>query len=391
VSARTNAAAASTQGRDALGWTRTFATAAVWLSLGAGTVPGVRAHPQAPAADAPAQTAPEKTPKAVQKADKQAKKADKKKDDNQPIAAADLHNPVLWQDPGDIAAKDMLHGLGGEEHQPKAPFTFQSEDHNGTNPKFDARDADDKKWRVKLGVEARPEVVTSRLLWAVGYFTEDDYVLPQATVPGLKLDRGMNLVSPGGMVTDARFSRRPSGQDKIAIWRWKDNPFTGKREFNGLRVMMAVVNNWDLKDVNNAVYSDSKGDRQLFLASDIGATFGANGEHKNHRDDKSNAAAYAKSLFITKREKTTITFCTPHQPYGFAMHTYLFGEYFRRLGLRWIGHDIPRDDARWIGEELGKLSHQQLVDAFKAADYSPEDTDIFVRTLEHRIAELKAL
>ena len=51
------------------------------------------------------------------------------------------------------------------------------------------------------------------------------------------------------------FERKPDGEEKVGIWRWKDNPFTGRREFNGLRVMMAVMNNWDLKDVNNAVYS----------------------------------------------------------------------------------------------------------------------------------------
>ncbi len=34
----------------------------------------------------------------------------------------------------------------------------------------------------------------------------------------------------------------------------RDDPFEDTREWNGLRVMMALMNNWDLKDENNAIY-----------------------------------------------------------------------------------------------------------------------------------------
>ena len=42
-------------------------------------------------------------------------------------------------------------------------------------------------------------------------------------------------------------------EKKSGTWSWHHNPFVGTREFNGLRVMMALLNNWDLKDENNAV------------------------------------------------------------------------------------------------------------------------------------------
>ena len=51
---------------------------------------------------------------------------------------------------------------------------------------------------------------------------------------------------------NARLKRYLEGEEKNGTWKWKDNPFTGTREFNGLRVMMALINNWDLKDVNNS-------------------------------------------------------------------------------------------------------------------------------------------
>ena len=309
-----------------------------------------------------------------------------------PLAPADVKNPVLWEDPGNIAGKDLFYGRGGADHQPKPPFTFVEEDRNGTNPKFDARDSENKKWRVKLGVEARPEVTASRLLWAVGYFTDDDYVLPTATVAHLHLQRGRDLVQ-GETVTEARFDRKPKGEDKIADWRWKQNPFTGKREFNGLRVMMAVLNNWDLKDVNNAVYSDDKHDRQIFLVHDIGATFGSNTEHRTHDSDKGNLQSYETSKFVVKNEGGKVTFGTPAFPGKFLYDEgpVLVGEAFRRSALDWIGHDIPVADARWVGSLLGQLTHGQIEDAFRAGDFPTDQREAFVKVVEDRIAALKTL
>lgn len=311
---------------------------------------------------------------------------------NHPLSSKSAQNPVLWEDPGDIAAKDLYFGRGGEDHQPKPPFTFISEDHNGTNPKFDVRDGDAKKWRVKIGPEARPEVVASRLLWAVGYFANEDYNLPSATIASLHMKRGRDLIN-GDQVTDARFERKPGGEDKIGIWRWKENPFKGTKEFNGLRVMMAVMNNWDLKDVNNAVYSDEKHDRQIFLVSDIGATFASNDEHVHHDTDKGNIASFEHSKFITKKTEHHVSFGTPMLPTGLLLRKgpLLLGETVRREPLDWIGHDIPIDDARWIGSLLGKLSHKQLEDAFKAGNFPQDEVDAYVAIVESRIAELKAL
>jgi hypothetical protein len=66
-------------------------------------------------------------------------------------------------------------------------------------------------------------------------------------------------------------------------------------------------------------------------------------------------------------------------------------EFFMRLRLRWIGHQIPRDDARWMGHLLAQLSADQIRDAFKAAGYSPEDINGFTAALESRIAQLNQL
>jgi hypothetical protein len=305
-----------------------------------------------------------------------------------PVDAARLHNPALWHDPGKIAGLDLLNGEGGKDGRPAAPFKFESEDAGGTNPKFDVRDAHGTKWRVKLGDEARPEVTASRLLWAIGYFVDDDYLVESAKVQNLELTRGEDMVSDGNIV-DARFEKKPDGERKIGIWRWKDNPFIGTKEFNGLRVMMAVMNNWDLKDVNNAVYEDKDSGRDVFLTSDVGATFGTNGLSWSKGRSKGDVGTYARSKFITRKTASEVNFATPAAP--MVMEAANVKVYKMRRDLEWIGRKIPIADARWIGSLLKQLSHQQLIDAFRAGQFSPEDVEKYVRVVESRIEELAAL
>lgn len=311
-----------------------------------------------------------------------------KGDHDEPVDSARLHNPVLWHDPGTISELDLFYGQGGKNGEPEPPFKFEEEDLHGTNPKFDVRDAQGTKWRVKLGDEARPEVVASRLLWAVGYFVNDDYAVGSASVEGLKITRGATMASDGRIV-DARFEKKPDGQRKIGIWKWKENPFTNTKEFNGLRVMMAVMNNWDLKDVNNAVLEDENSGRDIFLVSDVGSSFATNGLSWSKGRSKGDVGTFEKSTFITRKTDSKVDFGTPAAPaFVDALNV---KQYTMRHDLEWIGHEIPIGDARWIGSLLKQLSHAQLIDAFRAGQFTPDETERYVRLMESRIRELAEL
>jgi hypothetical protein len=314
-----------------------------------------------------------------------------KKDNHKPIAPAEVHNAVVWTEPGDISRKNLFYGSGAEDGQPVAPFRFLDVDKHDSNPKFDVADAKGHTWRVKLGAEARPEIVCSRLLWAVGYFTEDDYVLEEATVPDLHLRHTAHSVRDSDVVLNARFARKPGGEKRIASWRWKRNAFTGTRELNGLRVMMALLNNWDLKDENNAVYRDKKSDQQIFLVSDTGASFGTTSVRIRNSSGKGNVRQYVRSKFITHETATTVSFATPAPATRMLLESggLLAPLYFRRQRYLWITRNIPRDDARWIGDLLGHLTHQQLVDAFRAGRFNDREIELYVDALERRIAELR--
>src|SRR6478672_1555727 len=82
---------------------------------------------------------------------------------------------VLWRNPVDIASRNLFYGPGGKEHQPSGTITFEKEDLSGNNPMFDVIDEKGFKWTVKMGSEARPETAATRLVWAVGYFANEDY------------------------------------------------------------------------------------------------------------------------------------------------------------------------------------------------------------------------
>jgi hypothetical protein len=317
------------------------------------------------------------------------------KESKKPTSKEEVTAPaVLWRNPTDITSRNLFYGPGGKEHEPHTHFTFIKEDLDGTNPKYVLRDEDGVKWKAKLGEEARPETVASRLVWAAGYFANEDYFVPEMRVEGVPahLHRGRKLIAMDGTMHNVRLKRYLKGEEKIDEWKWQDDPFVNTREYNGLRVLMALINNWDLKDENNAVYlekhSANGGPERVYMVSDLGASFGTTGANRP-KVAKGNLKSYSHSKFIEHARPETMDFKTPSRPALIALvkpH-----QFFMRLHLRWIGKNIPRTDARWIGQILGRLSDKQIRDAFRAADYSDEEIDGFTRVVEHRIAELNAL
>lgn len=288
---------------------------------------------------------------------------------------------VLWQNPADIASRNLYYGPGGKAHEPHGTFTFVKEDLDGTNPKFVVRDEDGTKWKVKLGNEARPETVASRITWAVGYYANEDYFVPCLHVEGMPahLHRGQKLVARDGSVSNVRLKRED--EKKVSTWAWRQGPFAGTRELNGLRVVMAVINNWDLKEENNAVYRN--GSEYIYAVSDLGASFGTDNRAWPKGRSKGDLESYEHSKFLGKVTDSQVSFRAPGRPtFVYAVNP---KEYMQRIHLEWIGKNIPRDDARWIGKLLARLSPNQLHDAFRAAGYSATEADAFTKVLERRI------
>src|SRR2546430_167072 len=205
-----------------------------------------------------------------------------------------------------VESLDLFDGPGGKAGRPdlRRLRLIKSEE-GGYSPKFRVRDASGREWVAKLGPEAQSETAAVRLVWAAGYVTEINYLAPCAHIPGAKVPKKVERGEGDGFA-NVRFEARPKGGKRVGPWKWKENPFVGMHQFQGLKVLMALLNNWDLKDSNNVMlYAPGRRSGELrYVISDLGATFGKEGSgpgflwritrSRNEPED------YAGSKFIDK-------------------------------------------------------------------------------------------
>src|ERR1043165_3655576 len=101
-------------------------------------------------------------------------------------------------------------------------ITFLKEEKGGYSKKFRVRDGSGREWVAKVGKEAQSETAAVRLVWAVGYMTEINYLVPRLTVEGK------------GTFENVRLEARPKNVKRLDEWSWDKNPFTGTKELQGL-------------------------------------------------------------------------------------------------------------------------------------------------------------
>ncbi|HWS89867.1 MAG TPA: hypothetical protein VN282_23065 [Pyrinomonadaceae bacterium] len=302
-------------------------------------------------------------------------KKDKKK--KEPPAGT----PVLWREPANVAALDLLAGPGGEEMRPQEPFAFVEEEKGGYSKKYRVRDAKGRVWVAKIGVEAQPETAVTRLVWAAGYIPEITYLAPCAKIEGAP-DPGKDFerCQDGGLA-NVRFEARPENTKRFGEWRWASNPFSGKRELQGLKIMMALVENWDLKDDNNRILAVSgpQGTELHYVVSDLGATIGKTGG--------------VGGLMARIRQIKG----TRNNPEDFAGDKFIEGVQGGRVRFSYEGknkeimQDVTVADAQWLAGILSRLSDRQLADAFRAANYNDEDVRLLASAVRGRINQLAAV
>ena len=272
--------------------------------------------------------------------------------------------PIMWQRPDDIASRDLFLGPGGEAMRPDLRrVTFIKEEKGGYSKKYRVRDASGREWVAKIGKEAQSETSAIRLLWGLGYFTEVNYLAPRVTIPGK------------GTFTNVRFEARPDRWKRGDEWKWKSNPFSRTPELQGLKIMMALINNWDLKDSNNVIIKPGDSNKLYYVISDLGATFGHASTTPllwRFTRSRNSPVNYAKSNFFEKVKGDRV-----------VLH---FGG--KNRGLM---KDLTVQDAQWIASLLSQLSDRQLRDAFRAANYTPSQINLLASEVRERANELLSL
>jgi hypothetical protein len=122
------------------------------------------------------------------------------------------------------------------------------------------------------------------------------------------------------------------------------------------------------------------------MVSDLGASFGSTGVTLKRAGTDGDLHFYSSSRFVVNVTAKYVDFATPSLPTIFDV--FYPPDFFMRLHMRWIGRRIPRDDVHWIGQLLAQLSPEQIRDAFRAAEYAPDEVEAFAKAVEKRIADL---
>ena len=142
--------------------------------------------------------------------------------------------------------------------------------------------------------------------------------------------------------------------------------------------MMALMENWDLKDENNRILVVQNGNRNElhYIVSDLGTTFGKTGGQKSPiafiksiKGSRNEPDDYVNDGFIDQVEGNTVRL-----------------DYDGKNGS--LMRDISIADAKWIGGWLARLSDRQIQDAFRAANYNSAQVQSLTGAVRKRINAL---
>jgi hypothetical protein len=281
--------------------------------------------------------------------------------------------PVLWKDPQNIESLDLFYGPGGPQNVPdlSGKFSYVKRDAKGTQKKIIVKDDKGGEWVVKFGPEARPETAATRIVWAMGYHADEDYFVKRVHIEGLKDD-----------AVNVRFKRRHYGYKDVGNWSWENNPFIGTRELDGLKMLMLVLNNWDLKLSNNKIVEETgkkggaAGNEKIYYVGDLGSTFGKTGSlarefgipHQHGSKDKPDQ--YARQSFVDGVSDGTVRF------------------HYKGKDRSTV-ESVSIDNARWMGGLLAQITDKQLTDAFRAAGYDDAEISTLVGAFRQRVQEIQ--
>ena len=281
----------------------------------------------------------------------------------------------LWEEPRDLALRDLFYGVGGKALAPRDPtYTFIAEDTSGHSPGFDVRDERGLEWSVKLGPEAQSEVTTSRLLWAIGYHQPPTYYVREWSLAGAR----QGPQSPG------RFRPELPSEKVVGEWSWYENPFVGTRPFGGLVVANLLLTSWDWKTSNNKIYAVTENGAvgpHRYVVRDLGASLG-----------KFTYPTLLKWFRLRGFGQGTRNDLAGFEEQGFIEHVTQGDVDFHYRGIyRDVVDSVTPADVAWACDLLGRLSEAQWRDAFRAGGYDTEQTTRFVAKIKGKIDEGRQL
>jgi hypothetical protein len=282
----------------------------------------------------------------------------------------------LWVTPSDLESRDLFYGVGGPDLAPDPADKYEliEVDKSGYSPGYAVRDREGTRWSVKLGIEAQPELVATRVLWAIGYHQPANYLLT-----------GWQFVDKATQPQPiARFRRDQSDQKVVSDWSWYENPFVSTQAFKGLVVANLVLNNWDWKTSNNKIYDVSNPDgsvRRVYVVRDLGASLG-----------KTTFPSFLRWTPMRGMGQGSRNDLEGFEEQGFIKRVDGQRVEFQYRGIHQnLVNLLTVDDVAWTCRLLARLSDQQWNDAFRAAGYEPAQRERYIAKLKSKIGEGLAL
>jgi hypothetical protein len=284
----------------------------------------------------------------------------------------------LWTNPADLDARNLFTGpvhLGAPPSGRR--FQFVATDVTGASRGYDVKDANGQEWSVKVGVEAQPEVVISRLLWGIGFHQPPTYYIRDWELTGAKDGNGPQPA--------ARFRPGMQGYKVEGDWSWFENPFVGTVPYQGLIAVNALLNNWDFKTNNNKVYvrrdDNAGGPSHLYVVRDLGASLG-----------RSSQPALLRATGFIRAKSGSKNDIDDFESQGYVKLGSDGRPEFDYKGIRrdLLDH-VSVDGVTWACRLMSRLSDKQYSDAFRAANYSPDVTVRYIKKIRQKIAEGLAL
>jgi hypothetical protein len=273
----------------------------------------------------------------------------------------------LWIEPGQARGNlfDGPQSVDAARPEVEGRYDVIERDTRGYSITYKVRDARGREWNVKIGPESQSEIVTSRIVWALGYHALPSYFVERWIA--------VDSSKKGSLLGGARFRPHDLGMKSVGTWSWSQNPFAGTRQLGGLLALMMLLNSTDLKDDNNELYEPtaerSGRPSRLYVVKDLGASLGQTGVMDPKRGDIN---SFEREPFIVKVESGVIS----------------FGYRGRHKGLL---KQIGVDDVRWICERMKRLSDRQFRDAFRAGHFTDDQTTRYIARIRQKIDEGLAL
>lgn len=284
------------------------------------------------------------------------------------IVSGVVSGEVLWRDPGTISELNLTTAPWDSGQPPKAPLQFVKEEKSGTSPKVIVKDANGETWFVKFGFEAKPETFSTRIVRAVGYYAPATYFISDGTIENVPNNLGrakQEIDKASGHFQNARFSRK--FESVPGKWSFDNADLKGTNQLGGLRLLIMLLSNWDVKYPNFSLVRGPGGE-VMYAITDWGETLGQSDEKVRWDCQK-----YRKE--------------TAHWTDG-VHDGYVVMNYNGKMHDV-VTNNIRVEDLKWFVGRIEALSDAQIRNALKAAGASDEETTCFAGALEERIKVLK--